>query len=207
MSYIVPLKLLAKKILGLSRWHFTKSTSEIMQILDYWIALRYLCGISNTNPLPSLVIPVPPRATSHDASAAAQHRQLAEGVNSTNEPPHPNRVGLLPLPLPFPPPTSLLQPNSASVPAPPSSQPVVRSATISRHLLTTRSSLPPSLTQALRAPPSQRLERHIRRLVACPCPPPTARLPPPTAIPLNLLIPPLPPFPHPFSHPHLYPGP
>lgn len=104
MSYIVPLKLLAKKILGLSRWHFTKSTSEIMQILDYWIALRYLCGISNTNPLPSLVIPVPPRATSHDASAAAQHRQLAEGVNSTNEPPHPNRVGLLPLPLPFPPP-------------------------------------------------------------------------------------------------------
>lgn len=203
MSCIVPLKLLAKKILGLSRWHFTKSTSEIMQILDRWIALRYFCGISNTNPLPSLVIPVPPRATSHDASAAAQHRQLAEGVNSTNEPPH--RVGLLPLPLPFPP--SLLQPNSASVPAPPSSQPVVRSATISRHLLTTRSSLPPSLTQALRAPPSQRLGRHIRRLVACPCPPPTARLPPPTAIPLNLLIPPLPPFPHPFSHPHLYPGP
>lgn len=54
MSCIVPLKLLAKKILGLSRWHFTKSTSEIMQILDRWIALRYFCGISNTNPLPSL---------------------------------------------------------------------------------------------------------------------------------------------------------
>lgn len=96
ISCIVPLKLLAKKILGLSRWHFTKSTSEIMQILDRWIALRYLCGISNTNPLPSLVIPVPPRTTSHDASAAAQHRQLAEGVNSTNEPPPPTRSDSFP---------------------------------------------------------------------------------------------------------------
>lgn len=100
-----------------------------MQILDRWIALRFVCGISNTNPLSSLVIPVPPHATSHDASAAARHCQLAEGVNSTNEPSP--LTGSASFPYLCPRPTVF---------------PVVRSATISRHLLTTRSGLPPSLT-------------------------------------------------------------